>query len=175
MADPEAIRIPGAPDAGAGGVGGGTGGAGGMGGVSGMSGGTGGAAGMPMFDGDACAQGETQACPCEGSAEMGERMCIANPLSPTGGELSECRNCPAAPDGGMMMGGAGGASGMSGGAGGMGGAGAGGMSGGAGGMSGGAGGMSGGAGGMSGCMCTGALECCRTDGTCGIGAPGLCF
>jgi hypothetical protein len=171
MSNADALRLPDSTVAGSGGTGaaGGASGAGGLGGGGG-TGGTGGTAGTPMFDGDPCAQGQTEACVCEGSAAMGERMCVADASSPTGGAFSECRNCPPAPDGGLPMGGA---SGMT--AGGMGGAGAGGTSGGAGGMSGGAGGMSGGAGGMSGCMCMDALACCKDDGTCGVGVPGLCF
>jgi hypothetical protein len=126
--------------------------------------------GTAMFVGDACAQGTMEPCACDGSTAMGQRMCLANPASPTGGALSECRNCPAAmPDAGTAgEGGAGGASGMSGTGG----------TGGASGMSAGTGGMTGGTGGTGGgpaCMCMDALACCRDDGTCGVGVPGLCF
>lgn len=128
--------------------------------------------GMAMFMGDACAQGTMEPCACEGSIEMGQRICVANPASPTGGALSECQGCPAVmPEAGAGgEGGAGGASGMSGGMGG-----ASGMSGGMGGMTGGTGGMTGGTGGTPACACMDALACCRTDGTCGVGVPGLCF
>jgi hypothetical protein len=151
-------------------------GAGGVGGVAG--GGTGGAggmtpldppdAGMAMFVGDPCAQGAMEPCACESSDVMGQRICLANAGSPSGGAFSECRGCPAVmPDAGEAgeggIGGAGGASGMSGGASGM--------SGGTGGMIGGTGGT----GGAPACMCTDALACCRDDGSCGVGVPGLCF
>jgi hypothetical protein len=165
-ADADAVTVPNFMQTG------GTGGMGGMGGMAGMTGGMGGTGGVPVFDGEACAQGTTMPCACEGASAMGERICIANAASPTGGELSECRNCPAVdPDGGAAMGGAsgmmsGGMGGATGGAGGTGG-----MTGGTGGMS----GMTGGTGGMTGCMCMDALACCRDDGTCGVGVPGLCF
>lgn len=157
-------------------------GAGGVGGVGG--GGTGGAggtvtpdppdAGMAMFVGDPCAQGAMEPCACESSDVMGQRICLANAASPSGGAFSECRGCPAAlPDAGEAgeggIGGAGGASGMSGGTGG-----ASGMSGGTGGMIGGTGGTAGTAGAPA-CSCMDALACCRDDGSCGVGVPGLCF
>lgn len=128
-------------------------------------------ASMAMFVGDVCERGAMEPCACEASSAMGERICTANPASPTGGAFSECRGCPAAPDAGSVSGGVGGASGASG---------ASGMSGGVGGamptggMSGGAGGM-GGAGGAPACACTDLLACCRDDGTCGVGVPGACF
>lgn len=138
-------------------------------------------ASVPMFDGDACARGDAQPCACEDTTAMGMRVCVASEASPTGGEYSECRGCPAIPDGGSDP--MGGASGMT--SGGMGGAGGtGGMNGGAGGT-GGIGGMSGGASGAGGgggtggttamCTCMDLLACCRDDGSCGVGVPGLCL
>ena len=116
--------------------------------------------GTAMFVGDACAQGTMETCACAGSMAMGQRICVANPASPTGGALSECQNCPMPDAGNSGEGGMGGASGMSG-------------MGGASGMAG-TGGTGGTAGGPA-CMCMDALACCRDDGTCGVGVPGLCF
>ena len=113
---------------------------------------------MAMFVGDPCAQGAMEPCICDDAVAMGQRICLANAASPSGGAFSECRGCPAAlPDAGAA--GEGGAGG----------------SGGASGMSAGTGGMTGGTAGAPACMCTDALACCRDDGTCGVGVPGLCF
>src|SRR5687768_6744338 len=76
------------PSAGGSGGAGGAAGAGGMGGASGTggaAGGMGGAGGMGTPAGDPCTQNDVQPCACEGSAAMGERICLFNMASPTQG------------------------------------------------------------------------------------------
>lgn len=92
-------------------AGAGGGGEGGSGGADGEAG----AAGMapPMFTGEACERGASEACLCpEGG--MGTRACKADTASPTGGAFGECARCalPEQPAG--SGGAAAGAGGMSG-------------------------------------------------------------
>jgi hypothetical protein len=123
--------------------------------------------------GEPCMRDEVEACTCIGLSTEGERHCRFDANSPLDGFFSECERCrapgpeptmPDAGEGGSDAGAAAGASGATNaGAGGIGGA--------------------GGAGGTApptgmGCaanpaMCMGALQCCRQDGACGLGLPGV--
>ncbi len=49
--------------------------------------------GAPII-GDPCTRGDTPACPCVDSPAQGQRFCIADAASPSGGFFSECLGCP---------------------------------------------------------------------------------
>lgn len=114
---------------------------------------------------DQCARGETNVCTCEATQTEGERACVANAASPSGGYFGACENCKAkAPEPGTTGGSGAGGSGS-------GGSGSGGS---------GAGGSGGSGTTPSSCtamptMCTGFLACCKADGKCGGGFGPLCF
>jgi len=116
-----------------------------------------------MSAADPCARGETDVCTCESTQTEGERGCVADKTSPTGGYFGPCENCKA----------------MAPASGGTGGSGAG---------TGGSGAGTGGSGTTpkppvtpaAGCtampaMCTGLLACCKPDGKCGVGLAPLCL
>jgi hypothetical protein len=114
---------------------------------------------------DQCARGETDVCTCESTQTEGDRACVADKTSPTGGYFGPCENCDA------MTPASGGTGGAGAGTGGTGGAGTGGT----------AGTTpkppvtpSAGCTGMP-TMCTGFLACCKPDGKCGIGLAPLCL
>jgi len=111
---------------------------------------------------DQCARGETDVCPCAATQTEGERVCVADKTSPTGGYFGLCENCKATTPASSGTGGSGAGTGGSG---------------------------TGGTPGTTpkppvtpagGCtamptMCTGLLACCKPDGKCGIGLAPLCL
>jgi hypothetical protein len=120
---------------------------------------------------DQCARGETDVCTCESTQTEGDRACVADKTSPTGGYFGACENCAPKASAPSTTGGSG--------AGGTGGSGTGGTGGS------GTGGTAGTtpkppvtpAGGCTAMptMCTGLLACCKPDGKCGIGLAPLCL
>ncbi len=47
---------------------------------------------QPAFTGEQCVMGDEVPCTCDDGGE-GVKICMANPASPSGGELSPCGNC----------------------------------------------------------------------------------
>jgi hypothetical protein len=71
----------------------------------------------PLFSGEACEQGDTEACTCADGVSAGMKVCRFERTSPTMGAFSMCEGCEAPttpPEGGSDGGGSGAGSGASG-------------------------------------------------------------
>jgi hypothetical protein len=155
------------------------------GGVAGAAEPAAGSGGQPfvMFMGDPCVRGTMEACTCTDGVSAGQRSCMADSASPTGGAFGECTRCvmPTPPPGGGSGGSAAGSGGSAAGGGGTSGGGASGSSGSGssagssgGSGSGAAGTGAGGSGSAAGCDpddCDEPLfgsACCTRDDECGV-------